>query len=516
MTSWPPPPFDVAAARMREHDAWYVGDPDRLARLYSSAPAARTRPSQYRGGLVGAVSRFFWGRPIPADQRRTRLHVPLAADIATASADLLFSEPPRITVDNPRAQARLDDILNIPEVHSGLLEGAEVAAALGGVYLRVVWDAEFEGHAMLDTVDADAAVPEWRWKRLAAVTFWEVLDADGPGVLRHLERHEPGRILHSLHRGTDTELGAPVPLDEHPSTVWAAPLVDADGAISTGTQRLTAAYVPNIRPNRHWRGTPDLAPLGRSDFDGVEPLLDALDETYSSWMRDIRLAKARLLVPVGYLQPQGPGQGATFDDDQEVFTELNMLTRGDASTPITATQFAIRVAEHRETADEIVRAILRTAGYSPATFGDHDGEAPVTATEVTARERRSEHTRGKKARYWAAGLSQITGALLDVDRHAFGTGVSVTAPPTVEFTSRAQPDPEALARTAQLLFAAEAASTEVRVRLVHPDWDDDQVDAEVQRILDETGRNVPDPASFRGFDEQTGGARDGMEPTRRQ
>ncbi|MEU5847448.1 phage portal protein [Saccharopolyspora shandongensis] len=514
MTSWPPSPFDVAAARMREHDAWYVGDPDRLARLYSSAPAARTRPSQYRGGLVGAVSRFFWGRPISADQRRTRLHVPLAADIASASADLLFSEPPRITVEDPRAQARLDDILNTSTVHSGLLEGAEVAAALGGVFLRVVWDADLEPHAMLDTVDADAAVPEWRWKRLAAVTFWHALDTDGPGILRHLERHEPGRIVHALHRGSDTELGAPVPLDEHPATAWAAPLVDPEGALPTGTQRLTAAYVPNMRPNRHWRGIPDLAPLGRSDFDGVEPLLDALDETYSSWMRDVRLAKARLLVPVGYLQPQGPGQGAAFDDDQEVFTELNMLTRGDAGTPITATQFAIRVQEHRETVDEIVRAILRSAGYSPATFGDQDGEAPATATEVVARERSSERTRDKKARYWAAGLSAITAALLDVDRTVFGTGATVTAPPVVEFPDRAQPDPEALARTSQLLFAGESASADVRVRLVHPDWDDTQVAAEVERILDETGRNVPDPATFRGFAE-SGDTTDGMEPDAR-
>jgi hypothetical protein len=30
--------------------------------------------------LVGAVSRFFWGRPIPANQRHSRLHAPLASD----------------------------------------------------------------------------------------------------------------------------------------------------------------------------------------------------------------------------------------------------------------------------------------------------------------------------------------------------------------------------------------------------------------------------------------------------
>src|SRR2546421_9413663 len=103
---------------------------------------------------------------------------------------------------------------------------------------------------MLDAVDADAAVPEWRWRHLSAVTFWETLDrSDGSTVLRHLERHEPGRIVHTLYQGSDDELGRPLPLGEHPATAWAAPLVDADGAIPTGTKRLTAGYVPNIRPS---------------------------------------------------------------------------------------------------------------------------------------------------------------------------------------------------------------------------------------------------------------------------
>ncbi|MGP4019968.1 helix-turn-helix domain-containing protein [Saccharopolyspora sp. 5N708] len=239
----------------------------------------------------------------------------------------------------------------------------------------------------------------------------------------------------------------------HPATAWAAELVDADSSISTGTARLTAQYVPNVRPSRAWRAVPQLAPLGRSDFDGIEGVLDALDETYSSWMRDIRLAKARLIVPESYLENNGPGQGASFDDDRELFTPVNTLGRADSDNGITANQFAIRVAEHRDSAQDLIRTALRTAGYSPATFGDQDGGAPVTATEIAARERISERTRNKKARYWAAGLARITAALLDVDQAVFRSPGSGGELPTVEFPDRAQPDPEALARTAQSLYA---------------------------------------------------------------
>lgn len=493
-TAWPPAPFDRAQRRMSEWDAWYVGDVDKLAATYGGS-LPRTRPSQYRGGLVGTVARFFWGRP-PSAQRPSRLHVPLAADIATASADLLFAEPPRITVSEVRAQDRLDAVINSPTVHSALLEAAEVSAALGGVYLRVVWDREIAPFPMLDTVHADAAVPEWRWSRLAAVTFWTTLAEDSNKVWRHLERHEPGRIVHSLYLGGVDELGERRNLREHPATAWADAITDDDGAIATGTNRLTAAYVPNVRPSRSWRTTPELAPLGRSDYDGIEGLLDALDETYSSWMRDIRLAKARLIVPTGYLDNNGPGQGASFDDERELFTEVNAMSRGDSGPEITINQFAIRVAEHRETADELVRAALRSAGYSPATFGDQDGDASITATEVTARERVSERTRGKKALHWSAALSAITGALLDIDGAQFGGPGIGDELPAVEFPERSQPDPEALARTADSLYRAEAASTEVRVRMVHPDWDDEQVAAEVDRIRAENGASEPDPAAI--------------------
>jgi hypothetical protein len=508
---WPPKPFDIAASKMREWNAWYVGKAEDLAAHYGNGPVVHSRPSQYRGGLVGAVSRFFWGRPVsPRGQQRTRVHIPLASDLATMSSDLLFAEPPRVRVENSSAQARLDQIINTPQTHSALLEAAEVAAALGGAYMRVVWDGDVRPHAMLDAVDADAAVPEWRWKTLHAVTFWQtVAQSDGAEVLRHLERHEAGRIVHALHLGTEDELGRAVPLTEHPSTAWAAELVDADGAIETGTRRLTATYCPNIRPSREWRSVPALRPLGRSDFDGVEPLLDVLDEVYSSWVRDVRLARARLIVPAGFLQPLGPGQGAMFDDDQEVFTELNMLTGRSESKPITATQFEIRVAEHKATAEQITHDILRAAGYSPSSFGETNGRATgVTATEVVDRRELSETTRDKKSRYWSSALAPITAALLDVDRHVFGTpGVALDEDPAVSFGDQAQADVGDLARTAQALLAAEAASTDVRVRIVHPDWDDDQVDAEVARIFSETGRNVPDPAAWRG--PQDGGA-DGL------
>lgn len=503
---WPPKPFGRALDQMALWNAWYVGDPARLAGAYQGNPA-RNRPSQYRGGLVGAAARFFWGRPTPAGEQRTRLHVPVPADLATTSADLLFSEPPRIVLPGRRengkavrntSQDRLEQLVNTPQVHATLLEAAELAAALGGTYLRVVWDKTVADQPLLTAVDADGAIPTWRWGQLESVLFWTVVLEDGQRIRRHLELHERGRILHGLYDGTSSSLGRPVPLADDPATEWAAPLVDADGAIPTGSDGLTAGYVPNVRPSRNWRTVPELAPLGRSDFDGIEGLFDALDEAYSSWMRDVRLAKARLIVDQAALEGLGPGKGAAFDDDREVFTVIpGVIGSMKDGSLVQAEQFAIRHEEHRATVTELLRAILRAAGYSPSSFGDDPLAISTTATEVKARERLSERTRDKKARYWAAELGRLAKVMLDVDQAVF-SGPGAQEVPEVRFPPKPQEDTLELAQVAQTLKAAEAASIETRVRLVHPEWDGDTVNAEVERIVRETGTDaLLDPASFR-------------------
>ncbi|MEU0332220.1 phage portal protein [Streptomyces sp. NPDC006193] len=488
--AWPPPYLAPALDAMHTWDAWWSGDPDRLETLYGGSTGGAPDPKrlQYAGGVVGRIARWWWGTPTGPGERRTKLHVPIAGDLCGGSADLLFSEPPKLVVDDENTQKRLDELTD-DGMLATLQTAAEVGAALGGVYLRPVYDTDIADRPWLDAVHADRAVGEFRWGRLAAVTFWKVVAEEDGQVWRHLERHEPGAILHGLYQGTRDKLGRPVPLEDHPATEGFAPLVNEEGAILTGYDGLDVVYIPN-QSSRRWRCTPRLQDLGRSDLDGVEPLMDALDETYSSWMRDIRIGKGRIIVPDTYLQSNGPGRGASWNPDQEAFAGVNVLRSGDGMA-LTVAQFAIRVQEHKETAEDLVNQILRSAGYSGQTFGI-GGDVAVTATEVTARERRSMTTRGRKILRWRPALAHVIEALLAVDRIVFGSDVTPQRP-TVEFEDSVQEDPLSLANTVNVLTQAQAASIETKVRWVHPEWDEDQVRAEVQRIQQEQGMAVPDP-----------------------
>lgn len=506
--AWPPAQLDPITRWMAIWDAWYVGDPERLTSVYRGTPSPTRidRPAQYRGGLVGAAARFFWGRPVgDLQQAPAQLHIPLASDIARAGADLIWSEAPTFTIEHDATQARLDELVDDGLLHT-LAEGAELGSALGGHYLKVAWDTAIRDDApFLTLVDADAAWPEFRYGHLVAVTFWWVVAREGQKVVRHLERHETdaagnGIILHGLYEGTEDKLGTAVPLGEHTSTAALAPLVDAESAISTGSPGLAVTYIPNVTPQRRWRNDPIGRHLGRSDLDGIEGLMDAVDEAWTSWMRDIRLGKARVFASRELLESNGPGQGASLDLDRELFSplgtavgSLNMSTStGNANGFLMAQQFAIRYEEHKQTVNELVLNTLRAAGYSAATFGEADGYgAAVTATEVAAREQRSLLTRDRKLRIIRPRLADILEKLLAVDKAIFNSAVT-PARPDVQFPDGVQDSPLVLAQTAQALRTAEAASTKTLVAMIHPEWDEKQVDDEAKLILEE---NQPLPLS---------------------
>ncbi|MFE3586786.1 hypothetical protein ACFXOY_04595 [Streptomyces niveus] len=268
--AWPPPRWAPYYAAMRVDDAWYSGDRKRLASVYSGdRPAARRR-------LWGRKS--FEHRP---DRRDNRLHIPLAGDIATTSADLLFADMPTITIEDTATQARLDQLLDEGRAHATFLGAAEQAAALSGVFLRVTWDRDLVDRPLLTVCQADSAIPEFRFGMLRAVTFWRELDGSTKSVIwRHFERHEPGRIVHQLYRGTRDNVGRVTPLPEHPDTAELVGSLDTEGdSIATGIRELTAAYVPNMLPNRMHRSSP----VGRSDFAApIYDLFDGLDETWTS------------------------------------------------------------------------------------------------------------------------------------------------------------------------------------------------------------------------------------------
>ncbi len=485
----PWPPSSVPQLDFAVWDEWYSGKFSPAGSPLSTIPLTTGGVTErLSGGFVHRHGNQQFGSASNPRSGSQPVHCPLAVDIAQVSADLLFGDMPdvRFTSEDPgttKAQARLEELLDMGSVQNMLIEAAETCAALGGSYLRVTWDKETCDYPFLTHVDADRAVPEWRFGMLTAVTFWRETRTEGRGVYRHLERHEPGVILHGLYLGTADQLGSSVGLEQDPETTGLEPVITLPEAMA---KRIDAFYVPNARPNQRNRGSY----LGRADIGGAEDLLDALDEVYSGLMRDVRLSQSRILVPSGVLSSNDPtnprGSGKGMDLDREVFTEIDVPPEGMQPSVV---QPDIRVEKFLLASLDLIKQIVSKAGYSPRTFGLDLAGRTESGTALRIREQLTYRTLGRKQRYWETALSHALESLLIVDASEFGSGVT-PACPDIEW-QEADTSAAELADTLVMLRNAEATSIETRVRTLNPTWIDDQVAAEVERIRAENGTIMP-------------------------
>lgn len=507
---WPPSSTNQEYLKFREWSAWYSGDPMRLRDQYALQlqPTYRSSPWSQFWNRIGA-------RPA---QQKAQFHVPIAGDLASIGAALLFAVPPRFRIraahelqptkkitlvpdpimdpanvpdedasgdidalpaGDPAAkqtEARLKEIVDKGGVYNRLLEAAESAAAMGGAYLIPVWDESIASVPLIVVAQADSAVPTFKFGVLDSVILHREVVRDQGVIIRHLELHEkqPGgnaHILSALYRGSEGQLGVRL------TAADLLALADAVPEVILPFPELDVEYVPNMRPNKLWRDSS----LGLSDYSGSELLFDALDEVYASWIRDIRLAKARILVPKEFIDEFG-----AFDVDHEVYTQVNMDTNPTnvGAMPILAQQFTIRTQEHLATALEFVERIVSNAGYSPQTYGLHIMGRAESGTALRMRENRTISTMQRKTQWWGPAVERLLSHMMIIDVDVFHTKIE---PMTVdvELSDSMVRDPAELALTANTLKQAMAASTQERVRMVNPDWTPEEVAAEVARILDE-------------------------------
>ena len=504
---WPPKELTPILTKYREYDSWSSNNLSALAEIYGKGSAKQ--------GVLARLRTWFVGAKATEQADNNSLHVSLAQEITRTSANLLYSEPAVATVtpatDGAKVdtvQARLDTIAG-PDFEQTIIAGAEVSAGLGGIFLRTTWDTSVRDHVFISKVDPDMAHPEFRWGQLVAVTFWRTVKTENSTIWRHLERHEVndqgvGVIVHGLYMGTADNLGTAKPFDEHESTAWLTKpgtvetLTDGN-TVSTLTQGLAAVYAPNILPSSLWRHDPLGANLGRSDLEGIEQQLDALDELYSSWLRDIRIGKGRLIVGESMLRDLGAGMGAGFDLDQSIFTPVKAApsSAGSEKMALEQVQFQIRTDDFLQAIDHFRRIILAAAGYSPSTFGLTDDGGAMTATEVAARQQLSFTTRKRKILGLKPALETILAKALAVDAVIFPGKGAEPLPVTMEWPDGVSDDPKAVAETNQLDYNSQTSSIMERVRKRNPDWDQPAVDEEVARIKDEFGISaLEDPATF--------------------
>jgi hypothetical protein len=274
------------------------------------------------------------------------------------------------------------------------------------------------------------------------------------------------------------------PLEAHPSTAPFAGLVDDGFGILTGVDELTAAYVPNKRPNPDWVDDPRLKDLGRSDINvDTIPLLHGIDKIESSEIRDFDIGAARMFASDDLLTNLGAGKGSMLPEDQAIFTRVGTGTKGDELTSMFQFhQPEIRVEKHQLGKEGLVRELLKATGYSPMSFGFSD-EVAMTATEASGKKEATVETTEGKARYYSAALSPLATTCLRVDALMFpGKGKAPSERLELEWPKFAVESDLSKSQTVMNWATAMAASTRTKVAYIHDDWDDKAIDDEAALI----------------------------------
>lgn len=493
-TQWPPAHYKPALDQVRHDAAIMSGDLQAQNALYAPAgPKPYTSRFQYNGGLTGTVARGVLGTPRPnnAAPAVTQFDT-LPFDLATLSADVLVGEPPRFTVHpedetNEQAVDALTAYTGTDTFAADLHQAFRTCAGLGWVYGRVVWDAELDPHPWIEWVDADQGMPEFKNGRLTGIIFWETYQRKNH-TYRLLARHTAGRIEYALYEGDDYGLGHVVPLTDCEDTAYLADVVDADSGVTTGATRPTAVLIPNLDRSPKWRTDPYLRYLGMSDVVKGGEVWHSLNMLWTDLMHEVDSAKAKLIVPEHYLRANGPGQGMSYEWFRDVYTKPQSASP-DAPDTIERVQFDMRVESYMQAIENTRMRAVSSTGWSNITFGLENASAQMTATEIRARSTRTIHTHKAKSRHARAGLGELLTAWLEMD----ATLNNYTPPTRMVDVSIAEPVQATEldeATTVQTLRTAGVASTRYAVTRLHPEWTEEQINAELAELRAEQRAEV--------------------------
>ena len=493
-TQWPPQHYKPALDQIRHDAAIMSGDLQAQNALYAPAePKPYTSQFQYNGGLFGSVARGFLGTPRPnnATPAVTQFDT-LPFDLATLSADVLVGEPPRFTVHpddekNEQAVAELAAYTGTDTFAADLHQAFRTCAGLGWVYGRVVWNTDIDPHPWVEWVDADHGMPEFTNGRVTAIIFWETFK-QGKHTYRLLQKHTPGRITYSLHEGDEHKLGMAVPFTDVEETAYLADVVDADSGVTTGTTRPTATLIPNLDRSPKWRTDPYLRYLGMSDVVKGGEVWHSLNMLWTDLMHEVDSAKAKLIVPEHYLRNNGPGRGMSYEWFRDVYTKPQSATP-DTPDTIERVQFDMRVESYMQAIENTRMRAVSSTGWSNITFGLENASAQMTATEIRARSTRTIHTHKAKSRHARAGLGELLTSWLEMD-----ATLNNYAPPTrmvnVSIAEPVQATELDEATTVQTLRTAGVASTRYAVTRLHPEWTEEQINAELAELRAENRADI--------------------------
>jgi len=408
------------------------------------------------------------------------LITPVPRLISRASANMLYGEPPEIRADTEVDQERMDFIVEENGLASEAQRGAMIASSEGEVYGRIIFAPTILDAPIIEFVSRERVIPHFAGRFLIGATFvteWEI-DRE---VMRLFEHYEPGAIRSELFRGTRTSLGTKVDLATFDQTA------DVIENVVTGFDRALVVFIPNSIDADPTRGF--------SDYRGLEDRFLSINKSATIGHNNAEIAgRKRALIDGKYMKPDGR---APIGDDIFVNADTNK-TMGEAGKPLQILEYDFDAAAIVQWIDHLLDSTLLFAGIAPQSVGRGVEGGAISGTAQRLKMSYSLIESSGKGRFFDRGLKQLLryAAVIDArptTENGFGRKWSSRDPgvPAVDRADALPRDEMEAAQRLVMLTTAEAVSVEERVRIAHPEWDDEQIMEEVSKLGEESTTTAP-------------------------
>lgn len=455
---------------------------------------------------------------------------PLPKRISSAFSSLILGREPRFTAAKPNDQERLDYIVAENQFRSELPRAARTASSEGEVWWRAKVDPSIADAPLHEWHSRTSVYPLWRGSRLMAVGFVSRLEDIKGNAYRHFEIHElddgVGKVRNVLYEAPANRADAP---DLHVTST------EQERELPDGEQRTVTRLGERVALTAHpevehladeWvhglptmlvgriENQPGIDPtIGVSDYADIEDWLVELCVIASIGHSNLDVAgRKRVIVPEEDVDPET----GTADLGEQVLIDASAsgeLGEGGGSGN------RYKVLEYGFNADEMIawkRETELTALNRVGIEGQYAGIQPAEGAAESGVALRirlipSAQAGEDRGQGWDNELPKLARTLQLLDaapaggpgeaRQGFGRGwVDPDTPPGVDRGSTLPEDrTEATERRATAVEAKIMSRFEA-IKEDHPEWTDEQIQDELDRI----SKEQPKPPPTAGLFDRTG------------
>jgi hypothetical protein len=414
------------------------------------------------------------------------LTLPLPRLIARAKANLLYGHQPEVTAESDADQANLDRIVEENGLGRELRRAASIASSEGEVWGKVTIAPDVLDCPIIEFVSRGRVIPRFVGRFAVGATFVsEYREGEtGDRVYRQLETHTAGQVETRLFLGTSSRLGDQVGLDARSETAALAMTDGRTSVVQTGIPYPLCVFIPNALDADPCRGV--------TDYLGVVLSFLALNEDATIGQANARLVgRKRLFVEGKYLDAAG-----RLPADNDVFRSDNVISEGGKDGgPINVAQYTFESAALVEWMNFLVDLTMIMAGVAPQSVGrDVQGGGAHSGTALRLKMSHSLMEAAGTGELFDDGVRRLLRMAQLLDARWFLRRYAT--PDTLPAVERGDGLPVDVVEDSQVITAlrgAEAMSRETAIGVAHPEWSDDQVQAELDRIDSEVAAAAPVP-----------------------